>query len=102
MLLLSLHHLDLVALSIYEIEKFNLLLHEAGKTLPKETSFSYRHSISAQDQFEMNSGYKNFDPITQGQELARDKDGKVYANEDGYILMPLYQPQGSDGFFIVN
>lgn len=100
-LLLALHTMGIVALSIYEIEKFNLILFEAGKALPKETSFSYRHSIHSQDKFEMKSGFKNFDPVNQGQELARDQEGKVFANEDGYILMPLYQKQGSDGFFIV-
>ena len=30
-----------------------------------------------------------------------DKHGKIKAQNDGYLLMPLYQQQGYDGFFIV-
>jgi succinylglutamate desuccinylase len=49
----------------------------------------------------MRPGYVNFQPIQQGEHLANDTTGPVLAPEDGLILMPLYQPQGSDGFFVV-
>ena len=53
------------------------------------------------DQFEMLPGYKNFDAITKGQELAKDKNGPVLSPFGGRILMPLYQPKGEEGFYIV-
>jgi hypothetical protein len=31
--------------------------------------------------------------------LARDNNGEIRAESDGVIILPLYQGQGSDGFF---
>ncbi|MEZ5345523.1 MAG: succinylglutamate desuccinylase/aspartoacylase family protein [Pyrinomonadaceae bacterium] len=60
----------------------------------------YRHAITEKDEFRMNPGYKNFQPIKKGEVLALSRNRKVRANESGLILMPLYQAQGQDGFFI--
>lgn len=59
-----------------------------------------RHEISEQDEFEMLAGFKNFDPVTKGQIIARDKNGPIKAPESGLLMMPLYQKLGNDGFFI--
>lgn len=45
--------------------------------------------------------FLNFEPIEQGDWIANDVRGKVFAPVCGHILMPLYQKLGSDGFFIV-
>lgn len=82
----------------------NLALFRAG--LAKRTDgpgiyeVRYRHAISASDQFEMDSGFNNFDPVKAGQRLASDKCGTITAPERGVVLMPLYQKLGEDGFFI--
>jgi Succinylglutamate desuccinylase / Aspartoacylase family len=60
----------------------------------------YRHAITPEDQFEMNPGFNNFDPIKRGETLGKDRSGPVEATESGVILMPLYQKLGEDGFFI--
>lgn len=60
----------------------------------------HRHPVRPGDEFEMNPGFNNFDPIERGQLLARDKRGSVTAPRSGQILMPLYQKLGEDGFFI--
>lgn len=72
-----------------------------SKSLPKVTRILYRHPIVPEDRFHMLPGFKNFMPIHEGQHLANDKNGPIYAREDGYILMPLYQRQGEDGFFML-
>lgn len=77
------------------------LLKEAAQGIPKLTQVVYRHSIQATDRFHMLPGFKNFMPIKLGQELAYDRKGPIYAPMDGYVLMPLYQRQGEDGFFIL-
>jgi succinylglutamate desuccinylase len=69
--------------------------------LPKVTRLQYVHSIRPEDRFRMRPGYLNFQPIRQGEHLADDVKGPIYAPDDGRILMPLYQPQGTDGFFVV-
>lgn len=60
----------------------------------------HREAIKPEDEFEMKTGFENFDAITRGQILARNKRGEIRAVESGLILMPLYQKQGEDGFFI--
>ena len=49
----------------------------------------------------MRDGYQNFQPIQSGEEIADDRRGPVRVGEDARLLMPLYQAQGSDGFFVV-
>jgi succinylglutamate desuccinylase len=77
------------------------LLQKRGRKLPKLVKIAYKHDITPADEFVMRPGYKNFQPIKKGELLAHDKKGYVYSPMDGLILMPLYQKQGSDGFFIV-
>ena len=43
----------------------------------------------------------NFQTIKTGDVLAHNEHGPVSSPMDGLILMPKYQPQGDDGFFIV-
>jgi succinylglutamate desuccinylase len=62
----------------------------------------YRHSIGGRDGFEMDPGFSSFSPIRQGQELGSSRNGRVLAPRSGLILMPMYQDQGHDGFFVVS
>ena len=61
----------------------------------------YHHLIQAGDDFVMEPGFTNFQSVRRGQLLARDRHGQIRASESGQILMPLYQGQGADGFFLV-
>ena len=61
----------------------------------------HHHVIRADDGFVMEPGFTNFQPVERGQLLARDRRGPIRAGEAGQILMPLYQGQGTDGFFLV-
>jgi succinylglutamate desuccinylase len=77
------------------------LLIEYARHLPMVAEHVITHSIKAQDHFQMQPGYKNFQPIERGEILAYDQHGAIQSPIDGLILMPLYQSQGDDGFFIV-
>jgi len=77
------------------------ILRAFSDPLPKVTRLRHVHHIRPGDAFDMRPGYVNFQPIQKGEHLANDVTGPVLAPEDGLILMPLYQPQGSDGFFVV-
>ena len=61
----------------------------------------HREPVASNDEFEMKPGFKNFDPVKRGQVLGKKRTGAINASEAGLILMPLYQRQGEDGFFIV-
>lgn len=76
-------------------------LNEKVAGLPHKVDFHYKHIIEEGDEFVMNPGFRNFDEVKKGDWLATDRHGRIHAQADGYILMPLYQTQGNDGFFIV-
>ncbi|MDZ7659545.1 succinylglutamate desuccinylase/aspartoacylase domain-containing protein [Fodinibius sp.] len=86
---------------VEKIKDFERHMKEHTKNLPVETELVYQHIIEAGDGFAMRPGYANFQPIKEGEWLANDNKGKIIAQTDGYILMPLYQRQGNDGFFII-
>lgn len=77
------------------------LLREWSAQFPRVTRLRYAHHIRPGDGFCMRPGYANYQPVAQGEHLADDAEGPVLAPHAGLILMPLYQAQGSDGFFIV-
>jgi succinylglutamate desuccinylase len=77
------------------------LLIEYSKDLPKIAELVKVHTIDPMDRFRMRPGYSNFQPVKKGEALADDRHGVIRAPVDGLILMPLYQAQGSDGFFII-
>lgn len=69
--------------------------------LPRVVDVRYRHEISPSDEFTMKPGYRNFAAIRAREPLAADRRGPVLSPLRGRVLMPLYQKQGDDGFFIV-
>ena len=69
--------------------------------LPPVVEIRYRHAVTPEDEFRMDPGYTNFQPVARGQRLGCDRRGPTASPEDGLILMPLYQAQGADGFFVV-
>ena len=59
---------------------------------------SYR--IREDEQFRMEPGFVNLQEVSQGQLLAHSDGAPLYADQDGHILMPLYQKQGNFGYFM--
>ena len=58
-----------------------------------------RFAITPEQGFTMVPGFRNVDYARASQLLARDNNGEIRAESDGVIILPLYQGQGSDGFF---
>lgn len=81
--------------------KHDLQLIKNSGRLPKLTHLTYRHHIHTGDDFVMRPGYANFTPVKKDEHLADDRHGKILCPKDGFILMPLYQKQGEDGFFLL-
>lgn len=82
-------------------DEFRNHLREHSKNLPERVELIYQHFIEEGDKFAMRPGYHNFQYIKKGEWLANDRWGKIQAECDGYLIMPLYQQQGNDGFFVV-
>ena len=49
----------------------------AGKNHSPIVEVRYRQAIGDDDEFDMNPGFNNFDPITKGQVLAHDRYGSI-------------------------
>lgn len=84
-----------------ELAQHRARLAAAGRGGPSVTEVVYRHPVREGDGFGMVPGFRNFDRLERGQLLANDRAGPVRAISRGLLLMPLYQGQGEDGFFIV-
>lgn len=81
--------------------EYDTLLKAFSRKLPANLEIIWRQHIEPTDKFRMEPGFRNFDPVRRGQILAYDLKGAITASADARILMPLYQPQGEDGFFLV-
>jgi len=77
------------------------LLITYSKDLPKVAELIAVHQIKQGDEFQMTPGYTNFQKVKKGEHLATDRHGEILAPEESLVLMPLYQPQGEDGFFLI-
>ena len=77
-----------------------MLASEKG-SLPDVVEVHYRHALENSSVFQMEPGYRGFQAVFAGETLATQDGDPVRASDDGFILMPLYQPQGNDGFFLV-
>lgn len=69
--------------------------------LPPVVEMRYRHPVAPPDGFRMRPGYASFTPVRIGEAVARSGAGEVRIPETGRILMPRYQDQGDDGYFLV-
>ncbi|HSF17119.1 MAG TPA: succinylglutamate desuccinylase/aspartoacylase family protein [Vicinamibacteria bacterium] len=76
-------------------------LRRATDGVPRIVEVTYRHALDPNCGFRMEPGYRSFHRVGRGQIVARDRLGAVRVPEDGFLLMPLYQAQGDDGFFLV-
>ncbi len=77
------------------------ILKEYSRGLPRIAELVYHHVIQPNDDFTMAPGYHNFQRVTKGELLATDRHGPILAPLDAHILMPHYQKQGNDGFFLI-
>lgn len=90
------------SLEPYDVEnRHNMILKNYSRHLPKLVDLFYVHHILPTDHFQMREGFKNFQVLNAGEVIADDKNGEIVAPEDCLLLMPLYQRQGTEGFFLV-
>lgn len=75
-------------------------IRQASRGVPHLFEIRHRHAIVPEERFTMVAGYVSFQPVTQGEVLGQDVHGAIRAREDAMVLLPLYQGQGEDGFFL--
>ena len=94
--------IDLGSTLAETVRKSRTQLEETAAGLPRMVELTYRHALDDRSAFEMLPGYRSFQEIRQGEHLAWEMEDPVHAPHAGRILMPLYQPQGDEGFFLMN
>ncbi|HWE25309.1 MAG TPA: succinylglutamate desuccinylase/aspartoacylase family protein [Myxococcales bacterium] len=82
-----------------EVARSTVLLDRRRAGLPRVVEVISRRSVSREDGFRMEPGFRNIDRARKGQLLARDRSGEIRAPADGLVILPLYQGLGRDGFF---
>lgn len=75
------------------------LLLRVSRSTPRMVEIRYLHPLTAG--FRMRPGFVSFQTVRRGEPLADDEVGAIVAPRSGRILMPLYQKQGNDGFFLI-
>lgn len=77
---------------------------QATAGLPKALEVHYAHYAAAGGGFAMDrpggQPYRGFQAVARGERLGQDAEGPILAPFDGYLLMPLYQGLGGEGFFL--
>ncbi len=75
-------------------------LADCCRELPSFIEVRYRHPVKREDEFVMQPGFRSFQEVESGQLLARDRQGDLTAPGRAFLLLPLYQKEGDDGFFL--
>ncbi len=89
-----------------DLARHRQVLAEATAGLPPVVEVRFRYGIAVGEHFRMEAGFSNFTPVRRSQLLAwSSPDGSeteepVHSPNDGILLLPRYQGQGFDGFFL--
>jgi len=83
-----------------DLDGLRARLSDAASGLPRVVEVRHRHEIPAGGDFRMDPGHANFDWVERGEGLASSDGTRVTTPTTGLLLMPRYQGQGNDGFFV--
>ncbi len=97
---LLLVRLGMVLPEAVDTEGYRARLRAAVGGAPAIVEIVHRQVIAAQDRFRMEPGFVNFARVEKGRLLATDRRGEVRAQLAGHVMLPLYQQQGDDGYFL--
>ena len=85
-----------------EVSAARKLLARQYTNIPRILQIFYEQRVTSEDEFVMKPGYRNFQKVSKGEHLADDRNGKVCAPIDAYLLFPLYQGVSDYGFALAN
>lgn len=97
---LLLVRLGMVPEALVVTERHRAHIRAAVGAAPSIVEITHRHAICPEDRFCMQPGFVNFDAVAAGQLLATDRTGELRAPAARYLMLPLYQELGDDGYFL--
>lgn len=83
------------------VQEHRARLERVTAGIPHLVEIVHRHGLPREHRFRMEPGFANFQLVTPGELIAHEGDAEVRAPRRGLMLMPLYQPLGDDGYFLV-
>ncbi len=83
-----------------DLEPFRETLRRAAGGLPPILQIRERRALLAGDGFVMEPGFESFQLVAGGTRLGRDHEQVYFAPHEAYVLLPLYQGLGEDGYFL--
>lgn len=98
---LSLAFCGSLAKKEFDFQKYHDILAKTTGDVRHIYEIYFHYTIKADEKFQMLPGFYNFQRIQHDQHLANSNDRPIKAKHDGRIFMPLYQPKGTDGFFVI-
>ncbi|MCB9281960.1 MAG: succinylglutamate desuccinylase/aspartoacylase family protein [Lewinellaceae bacterium] len=81
--------------------EYDAVLRSYSRNLPALVEVVGYHKVNPEDEFRMVPGFRNFQQVKKDEVLAYDRNGPITPGQNCRILMPRYQAQGEDGFFLV-
>ena len=92
-------------IGMLEVGRLDLSDHRAHiaavtRDVPAIVEIFEQRRITAEDRFEMMPGFCNFQRVEKGEHLATDRKGPITADRSCRMMLPLYQEQGEDGYFL--
>lgn len=75
-------------------------LRGSARSAPPVVEITYRHVVAPGETFRMAPGFVSFQAVRKGEHMGNGAAGLVVAPSTGRVLLPLYQSQGDDGFFV--
>jgi hypothetical protein len=98
---LSLYFSQVIDLEQEEIYEYINILKPNNTQLIKAFEIYHRHKIKENEAFKMEPRFKNFQFLDKDVHIATSKGREIRTTRSGRIFMPLYQAQGSEGFFAI-
>ena len=97
---LALDAVRMLSRGTLDLREHREALRRSAKGQPPVLEILHHQHVEPGDEFEMEPGFRSFAPVAKGQLLARYNGIELRAPETCRILLPLYQGQGEDGFFL--
>jgi len=85
-----------------KVLKNNINMNNFSKETKGYYFVKYIHKIKKGNEFLMNPNMRNFEKIKKGQIIGHSNHGPVKSPYEGYLLMPLYQKHGKEGFYLID
>jgi hypothetical protein len=85
---------------VSDLEEHHARLRAATTGLPRVLEIRHRQVVGPRGDFVMEPGFSNFGPVRRGELLAHEDGAEIRASEHALLMLPRYQGEGDDGFFL--